>query len=196
MPASHTNTLEHRRARGFSLIELLLVISMIGVLAALVLPKIFVDNTQVDTATRTFGMSLMVAQREAIARQHNVLLVFDTSAHTITTVWDANNNATADAGEKTRPFLIPERVVLGRPASVSPLGTATASVPVTLKLGDKPMLVLQRNGSIDRSVTLYLSTISSMAGSPNVDARAIVLARATARPDWYAWTGSKWRRAQ
>lgn len=196
MPVSQTHTLEHHHVRGFSLIELLLVISMIGILAALALPRILVDNAQVDTATRTFGMSLMVAQREAVARQHNVLLVIDTSAHTITTVWDANNNATADAGEKTRPFLIPERVVLGRPSSVSPLGTATESVPVTLKLGDKPMLVLQRNGSIDRSVTLYLSSVASMAGSPKVDARAIVLARATARPDWYAWTGSEWRRAQ
>jgi len=196
MPASSSNTLQHRRARGFSLIELLLVISMIGVLAAFAMPRILVDNTQVDTATRTFGMSLMVAQREAVARQHNVLLVIDTSAHTINTVWDANNNATADAGEKTRPFLIPERVVLGRPASVSALGTATEGVPITLKLGDRPMLVLQRNGSIDRGVTLYFTTVSSMAGSTKVDARAVVLARATARPDSYVWTGSSWRRAQ
>jgi prepilin-type N-terminal cleavage/methylation domain-containing protein len=196
MHATSPSTLRRRHAQGFSLIELLLVIVMIGVLAALVMPKILVDNAQVDTATRTFGMSLMVAQREAVARQHNVLLVFDTSAHTITTVWDANNNAKVDAGEKTRPFLIPERVVLGRPASVSALGTASAGVPVTLKSGDRPMLVLQRNGSIDRGVTLYLSTIASMAGSPRAEARAVVLARATARPDWYAWTGSAWRRAQ
>jgi len=196
MPAFYTTLLGRRRLRGFSLIELLLVLSMVGILAAIALPKVFVDNVQVDTATRTFAMSLMVAQREAVSRQHNVLLVIDTNAHTISTVWDVNNNTTVDAGEKSRPFLIPERVVLGRPSTVSVLGTASASVPATLKAGDRPMLVLQRNGSIDRGVTLYFSTKSSMAGSPKVDARAVVLSRATARPDWYAWTGSNWRRAQ
>jgi prepilin-type N-terminal cleavage/methylation domain-containing protein len=196
MSVIHAHAPHGRRAHGFSLIELLLVISMIGILAALALPKILVDNAEVDTATRTLGMSLMVAQREAVSRQHNVLLVIDDDAHTITTVWDANNNNVADAGEKTRPFLLPERVVLGRPSSVSALGTATESVPSMQLLGDRPMLVLQRNGSVDRGVTLYLSTLASMAGASAADARAVVVARATARPDRYAWTGSAWKRAQ
>ncbi len=169
---------------------------MVGILAALVLPKVRVDNAQVDAAARTVGLSLMVAQREAASRQHNVLLVFDTAAHSITTVWDANNNARADAAEKTRPFLLPERVVLGRPSSVSALGTASASVPPMLTSGDNPMLVLQRNGSVDRSVTLYLTTHRAMAGGADKDTRALVIARATARPEWYAWTGTAWRHGQ
>jgi len=173
-----------------------MVISIVGIMAALVLPKVRIDNSQVDTAARTLGMSLMVAQREAASRQHNVLLVFDTSAHTITTAWDVNNNLAIDPTEKTRPFLLPERVVLGRPSSVPALGTATASVPVMLTSGTRPMLVVQRNGSVDRSVTLYLSTRSTMAGGLNTDVRAVMIARATARPEWYAWTGSSWRHAK
>ncbi len=169
---------------------------MIAVLAALVLPKIRVENAQVDAAARTVGLSLMVAQREAASRQHNVLLVFDTAAHNITTVWDENNNARPDPAEKTRPFLLPERVVLGRPSTVSALGSASAGVPTMLTNGGSPMLVLQRNGSVDRSVTLYLSTQRAMAGGTNQDTRALVIARATARPEWYAWTGSAWRHGQ
>ncbi len=185
-----------RLARGHTLIELLMIISIVGILAALVLPKVRVDNSQVDTAARTLGMSLMVAQREAAARQHNVLLVFDTSAHTITTVWDVNNNSAIDPTERTRPFLLPERVVFGRPSSVPALGTATASVPIMLTSNTKPMLVVQRNGSVDRGVTLYLSTQASMAGGINTDVRAVMIARATARPEWYAWTGAVWRHAK
>jgi hypothetical protein len=49
---------------------------------------------------------------------------------------------------------------------------------------------------VDRGVTLYLSTLASMAGASAADARAVVVARATARPDRYAWTGSAWKRAQ
>jgi type II secretory pathway pseudopilin PulG len=174
----------------------MLVVAVIGILAALVLPKVRIDNSQVDTAARTLSMSLMVAQRDAASRQHNVLLVFDTSASTITTVWDKNNNGAIDPGEKTRPFPWPDHVVLGRPSSVSALGTASARVPslATTSQG-KPMLILQRNGSVDRAVTLYITSKASMKGNAP-EARAVIIARATARPEWYAWTGSRWRHAK
>jgi prepilin-type N-terminal cleavage/methylation domain-containing protein len=196
MHATLPRPVRRRTAAGLTLIELLIVIAMVGILSALVLPKVRIDNSQVDAAARTMGLSLMVAQREAAARQHNVLLVFDTAAHTITTVWDANSNGVIDAGEKTRPFILPDRVILGRPSSVSALGAASASVPTMATAGGKPMLIVQRNGSLDRSVTLYLTTNSSMAGSTTTDARAVILSRATARPEWYAWTGSAWRHAK
>lgn len=184
-------------ARGFSLVELLLVIAVVGILALLVLPKIRLDNAKVDAAARTLTLALMVAQREAASRQHNVLLVFDTTASTMTTVWDANNNGRRDNGEKTRPFLLAEHVVLGRPATVPALGTATLGVPSMATTADgRPMLILQRNGSVDRSVTLYLTSSAALAGSKNVEARAVTIARATAHPEWYAWTGSRWRHAK
>lgn len=185
-----------RVARGFSVVELLLVVTLMGILAAFAMPKMRVESSQVDTAVRTVGMSILVAQREASSRQHNVLLVFDTTAHTVNTIWDKNNNMAIDYAEKTRPFLLPERVVLGRPSGVAALGTATDGVPITLKSGTKPMLVLQRNGSVDRSVTFYFTTKQSMAGASSKEVRALVIARATARPEWYAWTGTAWRHAR
>ncbi len=185
--------IRRRTALGFSLIELLIAITIVGILAALVMPKVRVDNSQVDAAARTFGMALMVAQRDAAARQHNVLFVIDTAGHNIETVWDANNNGRFDSGERTRPFPLPERVKFGRPSSVGALGTATASMPTMLTSNGKPMLVLQRNGSVDRTVTLYLSTAKAMSGGSDADTRAVVIARATARPEWYAWANSAWR---
>ncbi|WP_396219233.1 Tfp pilus assembly protein FimT/FimU [Gemmatimonas sp.] len=193
MTTAPPRSLRSRISRGYSLLELLITIAIVGTMAALVMPRVRLDNSQVDTAARSFGMALMVAQRDAASRQHNVLLVFDTTAHFIRTVWDVNNNARFDSDEKSRLFLLPERVVLGRPSSVGALGTATASIPEMLTSNSSPMLVLQRNGSVDRSVTIYLSTISAMAGGTDKDTRAVVISRATARPEWYAWGSTEWR---
>jgi prepilin-type N-terminal cleavage/methylation domain-containing protein len=189
-----TGSARRRARRGFTLIELLMVVAIFSILAALILPKVRVDNAQVDTAARLIGMTLMSAQRDAASRQHNVLVLFDTAAHLVKTVWDVNNNGNVDAGEKTRLFLIPNRVVLGRPAGVAALGTATSSVPLMKSNARGPYLIVQRNGAVDRSVTLYVSTIRAMQGSKDKDSRAVIFARATGRPDWYAWTGTKWRR--
>lgn len=171
-----------------------MVVAIVGILATMVMPKVRVDNSQVDAAARTINLVMMAAQRDAAARQHNVLVVFDTSAHVIRAVWDVNNNAQVDASEHTRAFVIPERVTLGRPSGVSALAGATSAIPAMNTSARGPYLVLQRNGAVDRSVTLYFSTYRALAGGTDKDSRAVVISRATGRPDWYAWNGTTWRR--
>ncbi len=183
-----------RTRRAFTLIELLVVVVIMGIMALIVLPKVRIDNSAVDTAARTISMALMVAQRDAVARQHSVIVEFDTAAHTARTVWDANNNRIADNGEKTRPFLIPEAVVMGRPAGVTALGTSADISVSGTGTARGPTIILQRSGSADRAAVIYLTSYRAKNGGQFKDARAIVIARATGRPTWYAWTGTKWRR--
>jgi prepilin-type N-terminal cleavage/methylation domain-containing protein len=182
-----------RLRRGFSIVELAVVLIMIGILATLVLPKVRLGSSVVDTSARTIGMAFMVAQREAVSRQHNVLVVFDTTYNAARTIWDANNNRVADAGEKSRPFLLPEGLVIGRPPGVPELD-GVAETPGVSNAPEGPMVVLQRSGGADRVAVLYLTTVKALAGGDDVDARALYIVRATGRPVWYAWTGSVWRR--
>lgn len=171
-----------------------MVIVIIGIMAALVLPKVRLDNSAVDTAARTVSMSIMVAQRDAVARQHNVLVEFDTAGHSARTVWDNNNNREIDAGEKTRPFLLPEAVTLGRPPGVPPLGTTPDIGAAAMGNARGPRLILQRSGSADRATIVYLTSIRAKNGGKFADTRAVYIARATGRSTWYVWTGTKWRR--
>ncbi len=176
------------------MIELLMVVTIIGIMALMVLPKIRIDNGAVDTAVRTVGMSVMVAQREAVSHQHNVLVQFDTAGHVVRTIWDANNNNAEDSGEKSRPFLFPERVMLGRPGSVPKLGGSGETAPSRLSTPRGPYFVMQRSGSVDRSDVLYFTTAKALNGGADQDVRAMAISRATGRSVWYKWTGSAWRR--
>lgn len=177
------------RRVGFTVVELAVVVVIMGLMFALALPKVRVDSTAVDTAARTINLAIMTAQRDAVARGHNVLVVFDATSHTTRTAWDVNNNGEAEPGEKSRPFLVPESVRFGRPPLVPGLDgdPSEPSEPATL--------VLQRNGSANRSQVLYLTSARALAGGEHSDARALRVTRATGRPVWFAWTGSAWRQA-
>lgn len=183
------------RARpGFTMIELLMIVTIIGLMALMVLPRIRVDNVSVDTAARAVSMSMMVAQRDAVSRQQNVIIAFDTAAHTVRTVWDANNNGVIDAGERAHPFLLPEKVILGRPGSVPQLGGMSEAPSTSRSTPTGPYFIMQRNGAMDRSEVMYFTTRKSMGSGPDHDVRAVAIARATGRTVWYKWDGSVWRR--
>lgn len=185
------------RRRGFSLIEVMLVMVMIGVLAAITLPKLRFDSSRVETAARTIDLAIMAAQRDAVSRQHNVLVVFDTTARALRTVWDANNTRRAESGERQRTTVLPEELVFARPPGISALGGDSTSASAGIPDDRGPALLLQRSGSTDRAVIFYLTTTRSMRETERVrEVRALKVSRASGRSSWYTWTGSAWRRAQ
>ena len=171
--------------------------TMIGVLAAITLPKLRFDSSRVETAARTIDLAIMAAQRDAVSRQHNVLVVFDTTARALRTVWDANNTGRAESGERQRTTVLPEELVLARPPGIGALGGDSTSASAGIPDDRGPALLLQRSGSTDRAVTFYLTTTRSMREAETVrEVRALKVARASGRSSWYTWTGSAWRRAR
>ena len=69
----------HRRAAGVSLIELMIVLMIMAIVAALVVPMLSggVSNTQLRSAARQLASGLRLARSEAVSQRRETFLLLD-----------------------------------------------------------------------------------------------------------------------
>lgn len=191
--AGHLIPTPHRPRSGFTLIEMLIVIAVIGVTAAILAPKLDVAHYQIDGAMQSVGYTLMGAQREAVSQQHDVIVTFDVGNRAITVIDDTNNNRQADVGEHTRRLVLDNSVQFGH-ASSSTLSFGAAAVSFTQTVGGLPALTFHRNGSASQDGGIYLTSTRAATGeaAKQGDTRAILIDRPTGRVEWWRYNGSTW----
>ncbi len=184
---------------GFTLTELMIVVVMIGLIVAFVAPRIDFEHYQVDGGMQAVSTALMAAQREAVAKQHNVAVMFDQSNSTLRILYDLDNDNTIDVNERLRVLSLDSHVLFGR-ANATPLpqlGGGPISFTRTIGGGGGlPAVIFHRNGSASQSGGLYLTSVRANAGvlEHQRDTRALELFRATGRPEWYRYDGTNWTR--
>lgn len=180
--------------RGFTLIEMLLVIVILGFLLLIVAPRIDLQKFAVESAMQSVGTTLLAAQRLAVTRQHNIIVAFDTSAQAIRTLDDANNNGRADSGEHARVVPLNEHIVFG--LGGAPLfGGWAGPVSFTRLFGNLPAVTFHRDGSASEAGAVYLTTARAARGPGYAgDTRVIETDRATARVSWYRAAPPTWKR--
>src|SRR5438034_960835 len=153
----------HAGSRGFTLLEMLLVIVIFGFLLTLVAPKIDLQKFTVDSAMQSAGTTLLVAQRLAVTRQHNIIVAFDVPAEAMRILDDANNNGQADPGEHLRVVPLGEHIVYGQ-GGAPPLGTWAGPISFTKTFGTLPAVTFHRDGSASEAGAVYLTTARAAAG--------------------------------
>jgi prepilin-type N-terminal cleavage/methylation domain-containing protein len=89
------------RAAGFSLIELLVVMALMGILMAMGLPNLFryIQHQKVLGITQQTALALRLARLESIKMSSNAVVKLDTAAGTVTSFLDLNQNLAQDASE-------------------------------------------------------------------------------------------------
>jgi prepilin-type N-terminal cleavage/methylation domain-containing protein len=190
-----TTTPSSTTRSGFSVIELLLVIVIIGMLGAIAMPRIDVAKFQVNSAVQAMSTTMVAAQREAITKQHDIILVFDAANRQVRLIWDADSDGTIDPAERTRAVTLDDRVVFGRgDAPARALGGEPINFDDVIE--GLPALTFHRNGSASGVGGFYLTSRAANAGDATRTnhTRAVEIIRATGRTEWWRYNGTQWTR--
>ena len=176
--------------RGFTLLELLIVLAIIGIVATIVIPRVNFTQFQVDAAARLIRINLQNAQRLAVTRQYDVIVSFNLANNRLRIVEDGNNNGAVDTGERVSWRVLEDSVRLAvPPAGLNGVVTAQVTGANLKTIDGMPSVIFRRDGAASSDLEVYLT--SKRANSN--DYRAVQIVQATGRTDWFKYIGGKWK---
>lgn len=174
---------------GFTLIELMIVLVLVGIVAAIAFPKIDSMRYRVDGGVRVVQAMMQQGHRLAIQRQHDVLFSVDVAGGRVRLVEDRNNNGAADAGERVVWRSLEQGLLFSRPSRGVNGPVTDAFVGPRLRALDLPTLIFRRSGSVSSEAQLYLTS----ARGVTTDFRAVLLTQSTGRTASFQMKASGWQ---
>lgn len=175
--------------RGFTLVELLYVLVIVGILAGFALPRIDVNRARADGGALQAAATLMTAQRRAVLQQHDVRILFDVDGGALRVHQDADNDGNESPGELLSIARLGEGVVFGRSGAPGAPGLPGADVVTFAEDDGMPVLTFHRNGSASEEGGLYVTARNGQAEH----ARAVSVERSTGRTSCWSYRQGSWQ---
>jgi prepilin-type N-terminal cleavage/methylation domain-containing protein len=193
MQMCHAQSAITGKRRGFTVIELLMVVAIISLVAAWALPRFSVARYRADAAGRLVRTLMQTAQRNAITRQSNVIVSFDLTNNRLRIVQDYNNNDTLNSNDLVQYRALEEGAKFVRPNWAGVNGTtptAKVSGPALQTVSGLTSVVFRRDGSTSSDIEIYVTTRDAV----KTEYRAITATASTGKTDLFKWNGSTWNR--
>ncbi|MGH7653750.1 MAG: pilus assembly FimT family protein [Gemmatimonadaceae bacterium] len=184
------------KRRGLTLIEMVMVVVIIGIMARVALPRFNINRYRADGAGRLALILLQEAQRNAITRQSNVIVSFDSLLNRFRVVQDYNNNDTINTTDQVQYRKMAEGAIFAMPNWSSAVGedgtapTAAFSGTGLSMISGLPTVIFRRDGSASGDVTVFVTTRAAVS----TEYREIVVTASTGRADLYKFNGTAWIR--
>jgi MSHA pilin protein MshC len=109
-----------RAGRGFTLVELVVVLILVGILAVTAIPRLFDTSSFAARGAKDFlGASLRYAQKSAVAMRRNVCVVVSSTGLAVTYATNFGSNQNCAAGNllmnpgNNKPYSDPSNVFPG-----------------------------------------------------------------------------------
>jgi type II secretory pathway pseudopilin PulG len=178
-----------------TLIELVVVLTMLGVIAGIGLPRLNLSDYRADAAAQQIRSVMQTAQRTSLTRQYDVIVSVDTVQNGLRIAEDVNNNGSIEVSEWKfwRPLGEGNRFRTP-PTGITSTGLSKSVIGSQLTTVDQlPSVIFHRDGSASTDAELYVESTSRR----RTDYRAVALTRSTGRSELYrlagAGSGATWR---
>jgi prepilin-type N-terminal cleavage/methylation domain-containing protein len=164
---------------GFTLVEVLLVVALMGIMMSITMPRIDIARFRVDAGVRGVASTISRYRGQAIVRQYDFVLTFDVQGDRIHVLHDVNNNGTADQDEERVTVLLTEAVAFGLGGATA-LNGASEAISFTKRSESLPALTFRRSGAASEEGTVYITAAKAarLGGWPELT-RALVIERST-----------------
>ncbi len=177
------------RSRGYTIIEVVLVLSLIAIMAAMALPKVSFLRYRQDANGRLVQQKLIAAQQIAVQQNTNVLFVVDYASSRMLVARDTNANGAADAAERKESWTLAEGAKFSIPTVTVDGATAYyATGPGITTTASGPTITFRPDGSASGDAYIYVGVPNGRADA----LRAVELAGSTGRTRLYRYVGARW----
>ena len=173
-----------RNRRGYSIGELLWVIVILSILAAMAIPRLDWMKFRLGAESRNIALQMTYAQRLAVSLQHNVQVTVDHAAKRLVVDEDKNNDGVYGSNERRRVIQLEDGVNFER--------NGVAALPIPASPTELTRIIFRRDGTADQAGVIFLNTGRGIALGTNKDSRAIEITRAAGRGTTYSFISGTW----